>query len=169
MISGFQRPGVFFITKCWIAAGFSVPSSGANHFSRSRLRPPHLCAFLLKDSELQNGPAPEQVRVKVAASTEPLRVFPVEVKNIKQSDPLPHDHSPIQWPAMLVTVIAAWMVASQRKFKRNWGFWLFLLSNVLWIVWGLHDRAFALIFLQLCLAFLNVRGAMKNRPQETKT
>jgi hypothetical protein len=73
----------------------------------------------------------------------------------------------IQWPAMLVTVLAAWMVASQRKFKRNWGFWLFLLSNVLWIVWGLHDRAFALIFLQLCLAFLNVRGAMKNRPQET--
>ena len=75
----------------------------------------------------------------------------------------------IQWPAMLVTVVAAWMVASQRKFKRNWGFWLFLLSNVLWIVWGLHDRAFALILLQLCLAFLNIRGAMKNRPQETKT
>ena len=74
----------------------------------------------------------------------------------------------IQWPAMLVTLIAAWMVASERKFKRNWGFWLFLLSNVLWIVWGLHDRAFALIFLQLGLAFLNVRGAMKNRPQETK-
>lgn len=34
----------------------------------------------------------------------------------------------IQWPAMMVTVIAAWMVASQRKFKRNWGFWLFILS-----------------------------------------
>ena len=71
-----------------------------------------------------------------------------------------------QWPAMLVTVVAAWMVASQRKFKRNWGFWLFLLSNVLWIVWGLHDRAYALILLQLCLAFLNIRGAMKNRPQQ---
>jgi uncharacterized MAPEG superfamily protein len=54
----------------------------------------------------------------------------------------------IQWPAMVVTVIAAWMVGSQKKFKRNWGFWLFLLSNVLWIVWGLHDRAYALIFLQ---------------------
>jgi hypothetical protein len=71
----------------------------------------------------------------------------------------------IQWPAMLVTVIAAWMVASQRKFKRNWGFWLFLASNVLWIVWGLHDRAYALISLQLCLAFLNIRGARKNRAQ----
>lgn len=69
----------------------------------------------------------------------------------------------IQWPAMAVTVIAAWMIASQRKFKRNYGFWLFLLSNVLWIVWGWHDRAHALILLQLCLAALNVRGAMKNK------
>jgi len=73
----------------------------------------------------------------------------------------------VQWPAMLVTVVAAWMVASQRKFKRNSGFWLFLVSNVLWIIWGLHDRADALILLQICLAFLNIRGAVKNRSQET--
>jgi len=52
-----------------------------------------------------------------------------------------------------------------RKFKRNWAFWLFLLSNVLWIVWGAKDRAYALIFLQLCLGFLNARGALKNRTQ----
>ena len=68
----------------------------------------------------------------------------------------------IQWPAMLVTVVAAWMIASQKKFKRNWGFWLFLLSNVLWIVWGWHDRAYALIALQVCLAVLNIRGVKKN-------
>jgi hypothetical protein len=71
----------------------------------------------------------------------------------------------IQWPAMVVTAVAAWFVASQRKFKRNWGFWLFLLSNVLWIAWGLYDRAYALIFLQLCLALLNIRGAAKNTEQ----
>jgi len=57
---------------------------------------------------------------------------------------------------MFVTVVAAWLVASQRKFKRNWGFWLFLASNVLWIVWGWHDGAYALILLQVCLAFLNI-------------
>ena len=68
---------------------------------------------------------------------------------------------------MLVTVVAAWMVASQRKFKRNWGFWLFLLSNVLWIAWGMGDRAYALIILQFCLAFLNIRGAVKNSSQAT--
>ena len=65
---------------------------------------------------------------------------------------------------MVVTVWAAWMVASQTKLKRNWGFWLFLFSNVLWIAWGLYDRAYALIVLQICLAFLNIRGAMKNQP-----
>lgn len=74
----------------------------------------------------------------------------------------------IQWPAMVVTVIAAWMVGSQRKFKRNWGFWLFLLSNVLWILWGWGDRAWALIVLQFCLAFLNIRGALKNRTESGK-
>jgi hypothetical protein len=69
----------------------------------------------------------------------------------------------LQWPAMVVTIVAAWLVASQRKFKRNWGFWMFLISNVLWIVWGLHDGAYALIVLQVGLAFLNIRGAIKNR------
>ena len=74
----------------------------------------------------------------------------------------------LQWPAMVVTVVAAWMVGSQRKFKRNWGFWLFLASNVLWIVWGSVDHAYALIVLQLSLAFLNIRGVLKNRTTEEK-
>jgi hypothetical protein len=69
----------------------------------------------------------------------------------------------LQWPAMVVTVAAAWLVASQRKLKRNWGFWLFLLSNLLWIAWGLYDRAYALIVLQVCLALTNIRGAAKNQ------
>jgi hypothetical protein len=70
----------------------------------------------------------------------------------------------LQWPAMAVTVAAAWLIASQRKLKRNWGFWLFLLSNVLWIAWGLYDGAYALIVLQVCLALLNIRGTIKNQP-----
>jgi len=68
----------------------------------------------------------------------------------------------VQWPAMVVTVAAAWFVGSQRKFKRNYGFWLFLLSNVLWVVWGWHASAWALIVLQICLAVLNMRGVKKN-------
>ena len=68
----------------------------------------------------------------------------------------------LQWPAMVVTVVAAWMVASQRKFKRNWGFWLFLLSNVLWVIWGFKAGAYALVILQVFLAFMNTRGVVKN-------
>ena len=69
----------------------------------------------------------------------------------------------MQWPAMAVTVAAAWYVASNRKSKRNWGFWLFLISNVLWIAWGLYSNAPALVTLQICLAALNIRGAIKAR------
>lgn len=66
-----------------------------------------------------------------------------------------------QWPAMAITVAAAWMIASTRPWKRRTGFWLFLLSNALWVVWGCHTDAWALIVLQLCLAALNIRGMKK--------
>jgi len=70
----------------------------------------------------------------------------------------------LQWPAMVVTVVAAWLVGSQDKRRRGWGFWAFLASNALWIVWGWHDHAYALIALQLVLALMNIRGAQKNDP-----
>ena len=72
----------------------------------------------------------------------------------------------IQWPAMGVTVIAAWLIASSNEKKRKVGFWVFLVSNVLWIWWGLHASAFALIVLQLCLAAMNIRGAAKIEPDK---
>lgn len=67
----------------------------------------------------------------------------------------------MQWPAMLATVLAAWLVGSDSEGRRSSGFWVFLASNVLWIVWGLHDGAMALIALQLALAALNIRGVLK--------
>jgi hypothetical protein len=68
----------------------------------------------------------------------------------------------LQWPAMATTVGAAWLVASRSAHKRAIGFWVFLLSNVLWVLWGWHDRAWALVALQFCLAALNIRGVRKN-------
>ena len=72
----------------------------------------------------------------------------------------------LQWPAMVVTVVAAYLVASQSKRRRSVGFWLFLASNVLWVAWGWYASAIALIVLQVALAALNVRGAWKNDPDE---
>jgi hypothetical protein len=68
----------------------------------------------------------------------------------------------IQWPAMAVTLVAAWLVASKNQKRRESGFWWFIASNVLWIAWGWHTRSWALILLQVGLFALNVRGAKKN-------
>lgn len=67
----------------------------------------------------------------------------------------------LQWPAMAVTVTASWLVGSSQESRRNAGFWIFLLSNALWVAWGLHAAAPALIVLQVALAAMNIRGAMK--------
>ncbi len=70
----------------------------------------------------------------------------------------------VQWPAMVVTLVAAWLVAGQTKRQRSWGFWCFILSNVLWIAWALPVHAYAPIVLQIGLFVLNLRGARKNEP-----
>ena len=68
----------------------------------------------------------------------------------------------LQWPAMAATLLAAWLVGSQRKGRRELGFWVFIGSNLLWIAWGWHDGAWALVALQVGLFALNLRGARKN-------
>ena len=68
----------------------------------------------------------------------------------------------LQWPAMVVTLTGAWLVASKHRHRRYWGFGVFIASNVLWILWGLHTAAWALIALQVGLFVMNVRGAREN-------
>jgi hypothetical protein len=71
----------------------------------------------------------------------------------------------LQWPAMVVTITAAWLVGAQARGKRTVGFWVFLLSNVLWSVWGWTQGAYALLVLQIFLAVTNIRGVYKNDPE----
>lgn len=73
----------------------------------------------------------------------------------------------LQWTAMATTLIAAWLVASTAPGRRAIGFWCFLASNALWIAWGIHDGAFALVALQVGLAGLNIRGGRKNEAVAT--
>jgi hypothetical protein len=68
----------------------------------------------------------------------------------------------VQWPAMAATLASTWLVGSTKRGRRLIGFYTFLVSNVLWIAWGWHDNAWALVALQVGLAFLNIRGANKN-------
>jgi len=74
----------------------------------------------------------------------------------------------LQWPAMVFSVAAAWLVASNQARRRNVGFWVFLASNVLWAVWGWSTKAWALIALQVILAGMNVRGLRKTEKLQEK-
>nr|WP_225571107.1 hypothetical protein [Pseudomonas sp. Y24-6] len=68
----------------------------------------------------------------------------------------------LQWPAMVVTVASAWFIGSQRVHRRMIAFWGFILSNALWVIWGLHANAYALILLECVLLGMNARGFRKN-------
>jgi len=41
-------------------------------------------------------------------------------------------------------------------------FWGFILSNALWVAWGWHANAYALIVLECTLLGMNARGFRKN-------
>ena len=71
----------------------------------------------------------------------------------------------LQWPAMAVTLCAAFLVGARHARRRVFGFWVFIASNALWIVWGLHDDAWALITLQLGLLAMNVRAIVRNHKE----
>lgn len=67
---------------------------------------------------------------------------------------------------MAVTVASTAMVGSTGERWRRFGFWFFLVSNALWVVWGWGASAYALIALQFCLAVMNIRGARKAAAEE---
>src|SRR5688572_21029337 len=54
----------------------------------------------------------------------------------------------LQWPAMILTILAAWLTSSDKEHRREIGFWLYLVSNVVWVAWAWHVQAHALIILQ---------------------
>lgn len=68
----------------------------------------------------------------------------------------------LQWPAMAVTLAAAFLVGARHARRRIFGFYTFIASNILWIVWGVHDGAWALIALQAGLCAMNIRGIVRN-------
>ncbi len=71
------------------------------------------------------------------------------------------DLSLIQWPAMVVNIFSVWLLTSPSRHKRHGGFLLSLASNALWVVWGWHVQAFAVVGLQVALATLNFHGVKK--------
>jgi uncharacterized membrane protein len=68
----------------------------------------------------------------------------------------------LEWPAMAISLAAAWWMGSKKAKKRIVAFCLLILGNLLWIAWGWGAGAWALIALQVGLIALNVRGIVKN-------
>ncbi|ALK99529.1 amino acid transporter [Massilia sp. WF1] len=66
---------------------------------------------------------------------------------------------------MAVTLGAAFLVGARHARRRIFGFYTFILSNILWIVWGVHDEAWALIALQAGLLAMNLRGIVRNHKE----
>jgi hypothetical protein len=62
----------------------------------------------------------------------------------------------------VVTLCAAFLGGARHARRRTFGFYTFILSNLLWIAWGVHDEAWALITLQLGLLAMNVRAIFRN-------
>lgn len=73
----------------------------------------------------------------------------------------------LQWPAMAITVLSVWWIGADNARQRAIGFWSSFAGNALWIAWGVHDQAWAVIVMQVCLAGLNVRGGIKNQQSDT--
>ena len=68
----------------------------------------------------------------------------------------------LEWPAMAISLAAAWWLGSKRPEKRIVAFSLLIVGNVMWIAWGWGDSAYALIALNLGLMALNLRAIHKN-------
>ena len=68
----------------------------------------------------------------------------------------------LEWPAMAISLAAAWWMGSRKAQKRVVAFVMLIVGNLMWIAWGWGVQAWALIALNVGLMALNMRGIVKN-------
>lgn len=71
----------------------------------------------------------------------------------------------LEWPAMAISLAAAWWMGSKQANKRVVAFAMLIVGNVMWMAWGWGESAWALIALNFGLLGLNVRGIIKNEDE----
>lgn len=71
----------------------------------------------------------------------------------------------LEWPAMAISLAAAWWMGSRKPGKRIVAFGMLIVGNLMWLAWGWGEDARALIALNVGLLALNVRGIIKNEQQ----
>ena len=69
----------------------------------------------------------------------------------------------LQWPAMVIALAGAWYVGADTPRQRWWGFWGFLISNILWVGRAIYIHEYALLIMQALFIITSVRGLWRNR------
>ncbi len=69
----------------------------------------------------------------------------------------------LEWGATLVSLAGAWLTASSSQRSRKLGFGAFLVSNVMWAVWGATMGVWGLVTMQVLFLGTSVRGLISNR------
>jgi hypothetical protein len=70
----------------------------------------------------------------------------------------------LQWPAMALGLLGAFLVASGDRGRRRVGFGVWVASNGLWIAWGCHGGAWGLVAMQVAFTATSVLGWWSHRP-----
>jgi hypothetical protein len=66
----------------------------------------------------------------------------------------------LDWPAMATALVGSYLVGNTAVRSRRWGFSLYLVSNLLWITWGLITGTMALTIMSLAFCYTSGRGWM---------
>jgi hypothetical protein len=63
----------------------------------------------------------------------------------------------IEWSACLAGLLGAGLLALNNSYSR-WGFVAFMASNLLWIIYGLENKAYGLVVMQLGFTITSTVG-----------
>ncbi len=74
----------------------------------------------------------------------------------------------IGYVACLFSLLGAALTTSYSRRKMFWGWLLFFVGNVCWIVYGVTMVAVPLVFYNICRALLSLRGAKNNTRKRKK-
>ena len=65
----------------------------------------------------------------------------------------------VEWLACFAGLIGAALLAMNNRYSK-WGFVAFLVSNLFWIVFGIHSEAWGLVTMQIGFTITSVLGIL---------
>jgi hypothetical protein len=69
----------------------------------------------------------------------------------------------LDWPAMAMALIGSYLVGNTSIISRRRGFIIYLVSNALWITWGVATHNWPLAIMSLAFCYTSGRGWVNAR------